>query len=66
MEQGGNAMDAMVTTALCQGIMNPVASGIGGGGFILVRLSNGTTGFVDAREIAPAAANATMYEGAYS
>ena len=56
-------MDSMVATALCQGIMNPVASGIGGGAFILVRMSNGTAGIIDAREIAPSASNATMYQG---
>lgn len=35
----------------------------GGGAFILIRLSNGSSVFIDAREPAPAAANATMYEG---
>ena len=38
-------------------------SGIGGGGFMLVRTPNGTFDFVDFRETAPEAANETMYNG---
>ncbi|KAK4530213.1 hypothetical protein CCYA_CCYA03G1070 [Cyanidiococcus yangmingshanensis] len=52
-ELGGNAVDAAVTTALCQGILSPFASGIGGGCFALIRLKNGTVDFIDARETAP-------------
>ena len=37
LQSGGNAVDATVTTALCQGIMNPMSSGLGGGAFILLR-----------------------------
>ena len=66
LEQGGNAVDAAVATALCQGIYNPMASGIGGGTFLLIRLANGTSAVIDAREVAPAAANETMFSGASS
>jgi gamma-glutamyltranspeptidase/glutathione hydrolase len=38
-------------------------SGIGGGGFALVRRPNGTFEFVDFREVAPAAAYQDMYNG---
>ncbi|KAL6776630.1 GGT1 [Auxenochlorella protothecoides x Auxenochlorella symbiontica] len=62
LRRGGNAVDAAVTTTLCQGVMNPAASGLGGGAFILVRLANGSAEFVDAREVAPAAANETMFK----
>jgi hypothetical protein len=38
-------------------------SGIGGGGFALVRTPNGTFEFVDFREVAPAAAFENMFDG---
>ena len=47
--------------ALCQGVTNPESSGIGGGGFIMVRTPNGTYEVIDAREQAPAAATQDMY-----
>eukprot|EP00775_Hariotina_reticulata_P002395 gene2395-2699_t len=61
--KGGNAADAAVATALCQGVVNPVASGLGGGAFIMVRWANGSSAFIDGRETAPAAAHANMYDG---
>jgi gamma-glutamyltranspeptidase/glutathione hydrolase/leukotriene-C4 hydrolase len=64
-QQRGNAIDAAVAVALCQGVVNPVASGLGGGAFIMVRLANGSGLFLDARETAPGAATADMFAGAY-
>ena len=61
--QGGNAVDSAITTALCQGIMSPAASGLGGGHFMIIRLPNGTTEVIDARETAPAAATEDMFRG---
>ena len=66
LQQGGNAVDAAVATALCQGVYNPQASGIGGGGFIMVKSPNGTVEIIDAREPAPAASSQDMYSGAAS
>ena len=63
MAQGGNAVDAAITTALCQGVMSPAASGLGGGNFMLIREPNGTTEVIDARETAPAAATEDMFQG---
>lgn len=62
MRQGGNAVDAAITTTLCVGLVNAQSSGIGGGGFMVVY--NATTGVgttIDFRETAPAAATQDMY-----
>ncbi|KAF8502165.1 gamma-glutamyltranspeptidase [Russula emetica] len=68
LKEGGNAVDAAVATTFCIGVVNMFSSGIGGGGFMVVRLPpsapNGTSEVwnIDFRETAPALANATMYE----
>ncbi|KAF2499794.1 gamma-glutamyltranspeptidase [Lophium mytilinum] len=59
---GGNAADALVGTTFCIGVIGMYHSGIGGGGFMLVRGSNGSYEFIDFRETAPAAAFEDMYE----
>lgn len=61
MKQGGNAVDAAVAVAFALAVVEPEAGNIGGGGFMLVRLSNGKTGFVDYREVAPGKASRDMY-----
>lgn len=43
-------------------ILGMYHSGIGGGGFMLVRSTNGTYEFIDFRETAPAAASEDMYK----
>ncbi|KAI5320301.1 hypothetical protein L3X38_040009 [Prunus dulcis] len=63
LRQGGHAVDAAVGTALCLGVVNSMASGIGGGGFMLVRSSaTSQTQAFDLRETAPIAASQNMYE----
>lgn len=62
LRRGGNAADACVTTALCEGVLNPMASGIGGGGFINIMLPNGTAEIIDAREFAPSGATEKMFK----
>ena len=61
MRQGGNAIDAAVATGFALAVVLPEAGNIGGGGFMLVRLADGHTHFVDFREKAPAAASRDMY-----
>lgn len=58
-------MDAAVSTALCEGIYNSMASGAGGGGFLTIRTANGSVEVMDARELAPAAATEAMFKGAH-
>ncbi|KAL3439004.1 nucleophile aminohydrolase [Aspergillus tetrazonus] len=58
---GGNAADAMVATMLCVGVVGMYHSGIGGGGFMLVKSPDGSFEYIDFRETAPAAAYETMF-----
>ncbi|KAL9681440.1 hypothetical protein QQ045_013223 [Rhodiola kirilowii] len=63
LRENGHAVDAAVATALCAGVVNPMASGIGGGGFMVVRSAETSeTIAYDLRETAPAAASENMYE----
>ncbi|KAH8703368.1 gamma-glutamyltranspeptidase [Talaromyces proteolyticus] len=61
LKKGGNAADAMVATVFCVGVIGMYHSGIGGGGFMLIRSPDGTFESVDFRETAPAAAFQDMY-----
>ncbi|KAI9223671.1 gamma-glutamyltranspeptidase [Blastocladiella britannica] len=63
---GGSAVDAAIGTALCVGSIHSFASGIGGGGFMLIRPTT-ESGYaptvVDFRETAPRAINESLYHG---
>ena len=61
LKMGGNAVDAAIATQLALAVVYPVAGNIGGGGFLVGRLSNGELISIDYREKAPGAATRDMY-----
>lgn len=62
MAAGGNAFDAAVAISAALAVVEPFASGLGGGAFwLLHEAKGGKQTFVDAREVAPGAATRDMY-----
>ena len=62
LQMGGNAFDAAVAVSATLAVVEPISSGLGGGGFFL--LHDGKTGrdsVLDARETAPRAATPARY-----
>ncbi|WOD11169.1 gamma-glutamyltransferase [Pseudomonas sp. NyZ704] len=67
LDQGGNAFDAAVAVAATLAVAEPYSSGLGGGGFFLLRqqAESGTDyRFLDARETAPLSARRDFYQDA--
>ncbi len=61
LKKGGNAFDAMMATEMALAVIYPYAGNLGGGGFMVYRLNDGTFGALDYREKAPLAATKNMY-----
>ena len=61
LKNNGNAVDAAVAVEFALAVCYPTAGNIGGGGFLVIRLQDGTTDALDYREIAPMKASRDMY-----
>ncbi|HTQ56746.1 MAG TPA: gamma-glutamyltransferase [Bryobacteraceae bacterium] len=61
LRAGGNAIDAAVAVGFALAVTHPSAGNIGGGGFMLIRLADGRSAFLDFRERAPEKASRDMY-----
>jgi len=61
LKKGGNAIDAAIATGFALAVTHPSAGNIGGGGFMIVHMSDGRITAFDFREKAPAAAHEKMY-----
>ena len=61
LKSGGNAIDAAVAVGFALAVTYPFAGNLGGGGFMLIRLADGRSTFIDFRETAPARATHDMY-----
>src|SRR6266850_1214311 len=61
LKAGGNAVDAAVAVGFAMAVTHPFAGNIGGGGYMLVRMADGRTTFIDFRERAPEKASRNMY-----
>ena len=53
LEMGGNAVDAAIAVSLALGVVEPYASGIGGEGYAVITMADGSKFAIDFRSTAP-------------
>ncbi|XP_043528062.1 scoloptoxin SSD14-like isoform X2 [Frieseomelitta varia] len=64
LEKNGSAVDAAIAAMICNGLVNMQSMGIGGGFFMTIYDKASKRAYtLTARDRAPLAANATMYDG---
>ncbi|MCC5911050.1 MAG: gamma-glutamyltransferase [Clostridiaceae bacterium] len=64
LQQGGNAIDAAAAIQLALNVVEPMMSGIGGGGFTMIYLKDENKfTVIDSRELAPQNVDATLFLG---
>ena len=61
LRRGGNAVDASVAVAFALAVVNPEAGNIGGSGFMVLRMADGTAASLDYRSVAPGLATRDMF-----
>ena len=61
LKEGGNAIDAAVAVGYALAVTDPCCGNLGGGGFMLAHLADGTETFINFRETAPLKASTDMY-----
>ena len=61
LKKGGNAIDAAIGVQFALQVVFPEAGNIGGGGFAVIRMNDGTISSLDFREKAPRSADRDMY-----
>lgn len=62
IKKGGNAIDAAVAVGFALAVTYPSAGNIGGGGFMVIHLQDGTNTTIDYREKAPQSVNEFIYQ----
>ncbi len=61
LKKGGNAIDAAVAVGFALAVTYPSAGNLGGGGFMVIHLTDGRNISIDFREKAPLSAHRDMY-----
>lgn len=61
LKKGGNAVDAAIAVQFALSVVFPAAGNIGGGGYLVARMKDGSVAALDYREKAPLKATTNMY-----